>query len=256
METEEIRFHLRGSVDSEELSPSNFDIAKMSELLNLAEKVLRPDDEKATVAYRQEPGSLIGVFSVPSGIASAFLASMAIVSSSTNGALRTSELRPNVIDGIEGLQRFVKKNDFVLEIENERMKEKVVISPETQYRAKKEVWVDAEFYYYGKIVDAGGVSPKFHMDVYGGERIKVSASEEDLKKLKYPLYNDFAIHVKAKQNLDTGEVDFNKDMELIEFVDYSPRMDMRKLKELQDKCGDTWKGVDADEYVRSLRGDL
>lgn len=71
------------------------------------------------------------------------------------------------------------------------------------------IWADAEFYFYGKVIKAGGKNPAniyVHTKELGTVRIQtpISFLEQYDENL---LYKTFGIRATGKQHSETGEID-------------------------------------------------
>jgi len=129
------------------------------------------------------------------------------------------------------------------------------INPSTKFFRTENTWVDAEFYFYGILKDAGGKSKaNIHIDTSDYGYLSIETGEEFLKEREDNLlYKNYGVRATGKQNMDTGEVD-TKSLKLVELIDYNPKFDNDYLKTLINKAKNNWKGIDADEWLLNLRG--
>lgn len=103
----------------------------------------------------------------------------------------------------------------------------------------------------GKVKNAGGVDPNFHLQTERGKTI-ISATEQQLSQIEHNiLYKHVRVRVRYKYNPKTGEAN---DYALIEFIP-PVVFDGTKLKELIKKGTESWADVpDITTWVRLQRG--
>ena len=130
------------------------------------------------------------------------------------------------------------------------------INPNTKYFRSENNWVDAEFYFYGVLKDAGGKSKaNIHIDTDDFGYIAIETGQDFLMvQEENLLYKKFGVRAKGKQNVDTGEID-TKSLGLLELIDYNPKFDSDYISSLILKAKKNWKGVVADDWLNNLRGD-
>ena len=126
----------------------------------------------------------------------------------------------------------------------------------TRYIRTEAIWADAEFYFYGKITNAGG-KDKANIHIltadFGTIRIQTPISfledyEENL------LYKSLGIRALGKQHSSTGEIDTTT-LKFLELVDYQPKYDDLYLKGLREKAKKSWlDGIDPDSWLKEIRG--
>ena len=120
----------------------------------------------------------------------------------------------------------------------------------------ENLWVDAEVYYYGVLVDAGGkTKSNIHLDTKDG-LIKIDADKDILQKIKgNPLYRKFGVRAKAKQNIITGAID-SSSLKLIEMLEFEPKFDLAYLEKKIATSTPVWSGVNVDEFLQEIRGNV
>ena len=150
------------------------------------------------------------------------------------------------------------RHDYQIEIGTSDKPERTLkISPQTHYQRHESIMVDAEVYYYGRLIDAGGKDrANIHLDTKDAGLLTIHTDREFLAKYDgNPLYRNFGVRVRAKQNTITKDIDTST-LSLVEFIDYQPDFDADYLDELINKATPNWSGIDADEWLRNLRGGL
>ncbi|MFV0566569.1 MAG: hypothetical protein ACK5NB_12160, partial [Flavobacteriaceae bacterium] len=117
------------------------------------------------------------------------------------------------------------------------------------------LWVDAEFYFYGILTNAGGKSKaNIHLDTSDYGSITIETGKDYLEGQEQNLlYKKFGVRASGKQNTETGEID-TKSLSLIELIDYDLKFDSNYLDVLIKKAKRNWKGIDANEWLNNLRG--
>lgn len=129
------------------------------------------------------------------------------------------------------------------------------ISPDTKYYRTENIWVDAEFYFYGILKDAGGKNKaNIHLDTEDYCYLAIETGEDFLKECEENLlYKNFGVRAIGKQNTETGELD-TKNLRLLELINYNPKFDASYLNDLIAKAKKNWKGIDPDEWINNMRG--
>lgn len=249
--TGNITIHLQGKFGNEPLTPGNYDISQLQELLGLMEGLVRPDQKKIEnpVTLTIENGSVKNVFNTSREIAAKFAVILSMLTSSTS----LNQFENSTAKGIEGLQRYAIKNNFDIDLSTSESTASFRITPQTTLQMDNDLWADAELYLYGKIVDAGGKKKSnIHIETDDGTFV-VQTDREYLKNIKEnPIYKTYAIRVLAKQNVITGEIDTSF-MKLIDTVDYQSSFDKDYLESKIRDAVPVWKGVDADDFLHQLR---
>ena len=118
------------------------------------------------------------------------------------------------------------------------------------------VWVDAEFYFYGILTNAGGKSKaNIHLDTSDYGLITIETGKDYLEGQEQNLlYKKLGVRASGKQNLETGEID-TKSLSLIELIDYDPNFDSNYLDVLIKKAKKSWDGVDTNGWLNNLRSE-
>lgn len=133
---------------------------------------------------------------------------------------------------------------------------RITINKDTRLQRSEDVWADAEFYFYGIIIDAGGKSKaNIHLDTKEYGLLTIDASKQILADYESnPLYKSFGVRALGKQNIKTGEID-KSELRLVDIIDYNPLYNEDYIKSLIIKAKDSWGNVkDADDWLNNLRG--
>jgi len=130
-----------------------------------------------------------------------------------------------------------------------------VVDKSTFFYRTLENWVDAEFYFYGKITNAGGKDKaNIHLVTDELGTLYIQTPQEFLAKIEENiLYKTYIIRAKGKQNLETGEID-KQSLTFIELIDYSKKYDEQYLKKLRSKASSWLKNINPNEWLKDIRG--
>lgn len=250
----QIIIHIEGKYGAEPLSPENYDITLLRDVLEYAFDLLDLEKKKdrPVVTYQTTSGSVNNVFTVSRQKAVEFASILSLMLSSLQPL---DALEPKTAVAFEKFQRFAVQNNLSLDLRSSEAENTVFhISPETNLHRTENLWVDAEVYYYGMLTDAGGKGKSnIHLDTKDG-LIKIDVDKEYLANYQgNPLYRRFGVIAIAKQNIMTGAID-NSSLKLKDLIEFEPKFDLEYLKEKIAASTPVWSGVDVDEYLREIRG--
>lgn len=250
-----IEIKVVGKSGNLDLSPDNFDIKHIVTLLQDVEDLLYPNHKKdrPVISYAIEEGSVNHIFKTPMQYVLGFSAVLGQVQESNS--LDFLDLK--TARAFENIQQLSQQKNYEFQFSTSLKKEvELKIHPNSQFFRTENTWVDAEFYFYGVLKDAGGkTKANIHLDTdeYGYLAIETDSpflmgQKENL------LYKKFGVRAKGKQNLETGEVD-TKSLKLVELINYNSTFDSDYLNALINKAKKTWKGINTDEWLSNVRGD-
>lgn len=250
-----IQIKIDGKKGNNELNPDNYDIKEIITILENAENLLFPNDKKdrPTISYGIERGSVKHIIKTTMQSIIGFNAILAQIESTQN----IDFLDLNTAKAIEKFQEISKSHNynFILttSLDNTSV---LTINTDTKFYRSESLWVDAEFYFYGKITNMGGVSKSnIHISTEEYGNLTIQTNKDFLEHYeKNPLYKRFGIISTGKQNMDTGEID-KQSLIFKNIVEYSPKYDEDYLNSLIQKAKKTWNGMtNADNWLRELRG--
>ncbi len=196
--------------------------------------------ERPTISYKIEEGSVRHIFKTSIQYIIGFNAVIGQVTQLQN----IDFLDLSTARAFENIQDIASKKDYVFTISTSIDKSSEVrVDRTTRLYRTEAVWADAEFYFYGKVTNAGGKDKaNIHIftDELGSVRVETPISflegyDENM------LYKTFGIRAVGKQHSETGEVD-KSTLKFIELVDYQPKYDEKYLKTLRDKAKKSWLG--------------
>lgn len=249
-----IEIHIVGAKGNNQLSPDNFDIKEIKVLLESIEDLLYPNNKKdrPDITYSIETGSVRNIFKTSMQAVVAFSAVMTMVNQT--GSIDGLELP--TARAIEKIQDVARKTDYTFEFKTSNDVASVLtVSPDTNYHRTTDLWVDAEFYFYGTLTNAGGKDKSnIHLDTNEVGSIIIATDKDFLKKEeKNLLYREYGVRVLGKQNVETGEID-RSDLKLLDLIDYTPRFNEAYINSLIAKVGNRFNGIDIDEWISEIRG--
>lgn len=251
---EQIIIKISGFKGNIKLTPDNFDIKEVTELIEQTEKLLFPNDRKnrPLISYRVEEGSIKNIFKTSVQTVIGFSAVLMQVQATK----QIDFLETNSAKAIETLQKNSVEKGYSFEISTSlKDSPKVYIDKNTFYFRTEEEWVDAEFYFYGKITNAGG-KEKANIHLFNQEygTLYIATPQEFLAKAeKNILYKQFGIRAKGKQNTITGEIDKNS-LQFLELLDYESAYNEKYLKQLRKKSAKWLINTNPDKFMDELRG--
>jgi hypothetical protein len=250
-----IEIKINGSKGNLELSPDNYDIREIISILENAESLLNPDSNKnrPTISYSIEKGSVRHIFKTSIQYIIGFNAIIGQISQKQT----IDFLELSTAKAFENIQGIASKKDYQFTIKTSlENSNEVKLDRTTNFKRTEAIWAEAEFYFYGKVTNAGGkdkANIHINTDDLGVVKIQTPISfledyEDNL------LYKTLGIRAVGKQHSETGEVDTST-LKFIQLVDYQPKYDDTYLKNLRDKAKKSWLGnVNADNWLKEIRG--
>lgn len=253
---ESIIIRVTGKIGQKEISPELFDISDIKSMMDDFENMLFPGSKKDRphISYKIDGGSVKNIFSTSRQEVVGFNALLADVEKQETIDI----LEHKSALAFEHLQKNSDETNLTYEITTSLSEDSApfVISPKTAWKRTEETWIDAEFYVYGEITDAGGKNnSNIHVDTKEYGVLTISTDKPTLKeKEENMLYRTYGVRVKGKQHLQSGEMD-TKSLKLIELIDIQKKYDEDYLDSLIEQATPRWQGIDADKWLGELRGD-
>jgi len=253
--TGELSIRITGFKGNLSLSPENYDIKELQTLLPYIEDILYPINKKdrPLITYHLKEGSIINQFRT--GI-------QAIIAINAVFGHIVEERSIDFLDlksatAIEFIQKLSYEKNYTFSLATSlKGSVQLDITPETKFIRSENIWVDAEFYFYGILTNAGGKNKSnIHIESKEHGQLVVNTPKSFLENLEQNfLYKEFGVRAKGKQNLSTGEID-KRTLSFIELIDHSPVYDETYIKGLIKKAKQSWKGINTNEWLENLRGD-
>ncbi len=250
-----IEIRITGSKGNLDLIPDNYDIREIKAILESAENLLFPTEKKdrPTISYRIEEGSVKHIFKTSIQYIIGFNAILGQVSQSQS----IDFLDAPTAKAFEEFQDSATKKNYAFFIKTSVPNtNEIKVDRTTNFHRTEAVWVDAEFYFYGKLTNAGG-KDKANIHIVTDElgTIRVETPIPFLEKQEENLlYKTFGIRAVGKQHSETGEIDTGT-LRFVELVEYHPKYDEKYLNKLIDKATKSWSAIkDKDNWLREIRG--
>lgn len=250
-----IEIRITGSKGNLDLAPDNYDIREIINILESAENLLYPGDnrDRPNISYKIEEGSVKHILKTSIQYIIGFNAIIGQV----NRVQNIDFLDLDTAIAFENIQDISAKRNYTFSIKTSLdQSNEVLIDKTTRYYRTEAIWADAEFYFYGKVTNAGG-KDKANIHVFTQElgTIRIQTPISFLEQYdENLLYKTFGIRATGKQHSETGEVDTSS-LRFIELVDYQPKYDEQYLKSLRDKAKKSWiGGIDPDNWLKEIRG--
>lgn len=254
-ESDKIEIRVIGRMGNDPLSPENFDIREIKSLFDVVETLLYPNQKnsRAPITYSLETGSVRNIFRTTRQSAAAFIAIVSLVQQS--GSLEGLELP--TARAFQEIQKSAIRNNFTYEFGTPYNEvPSLTISKETAYHINENLWADAEFYFYGVLVNAGGKDKtNIHLQTKDNGLLTIATEKEFLQGLEENvLYKHFMVRAVGRQNILSGELDTSS-LQLLELSTYDPTYNEKYLDNLIKKASPKWADVmDADKWVSEIRG--
>jgi hypothetical protein len=252
--TGQIEIRVAGNEGKTVLSPSNYDIREIRNLMESVEDILYPlnTKERPVITYRMEDGSVRNIFTTNKQAVVQFAAVAAMIGASHS----IDSLDMPTAKAIKNLQLQARTRNYTFDIKTSESEHVVLtITPQTKYEKSSSLWVDTELYFYGTLTDAGGKkTANIHLDTKTHGSLTIASSKEYLKSIEQNLlYREYGVRARGKQNAETGEID-KSGLELIELIDYSPAYDEDYLNHLISAASPDFINFDANEWLSNIRG--
>lgn len=250
-----IEITITGSKGNLDLAPENYDIREIISILENAENLLYPGDKKdrPIISYKIEHGSVKHILKTSIQYIIGFNAVIGQVTQVQS----IDFLDLNTARAFENIQDIAAKRnyEFIIRTSLESTNE-VLINRTTRFKRTEAIWADAEFYFYGKITNAGG-KDKANIHIYTDDlgTVRVQTPISFLEQYENNLlYKTLGIRANGKQHSETGEIDTTT-LKFVELIDYQPKYDDIYLKGLRDKAKKSWlSGIDPDIWLNQIRG--
>ena len=221
-------------------------------MLENAENLLYSGDkrDRPTISYKLEEGSVKHIFKT----SIQFIIGFNAIIGQVNHVQNIDFLNIDTAKAFENIQDIAIKRDYAFSIKTSiENTNEVSVDNTTHFYRTEAVWVDAEFYFYGKVTNAGGKgTANIHIVT---EELGTVIIQTPISFLEHydenMLYKTFGIRAIGKQHSETGEVDTST-LKFVELVDYQPKYDEQYLKALRDRAKKSWLGnINPDKIGRA-----
>jgi hypothetical protein len=249
----DIEIRIEGSVGARKLTPTLVDIDEISEILAQVAGLLFPTEKRSQrplISYQIVEGSVRHKFRTVMQSVIGFGAVISQISSQE----QIDFLHERSAVAVEKLQHLAVEKDYVVTISANESR--LVIDRTTHYLRNLKLWVDAEFYLYGELTNAGGKnSPNIHLDTEEFGTLRIATKKDYLKDADQNLlYKKFGLRVTGKQNLQTFEMD-RSSLTFVDLFDYDMEYSDLYLDDLMKRAVPAWENVpNADDWLDDIRG--
>ena len=257
-EPETVEFVLDGTVAGQPVSASaGVPFLRFQEFNDDVQRYVQGSDDKAVLrdlSVQVREGSYLLRVLIPAGLLSSLVTDTARLAQA-NGISEIDPNRAKVV--LRWQERARAEPALTYAVRSPRGAfAPVVISKDSSLKREERVqWVAVERYLVGEITDWGGApTSNVHLRPRNSrETLIVGATAEQIREQRENLvYHKAIVHVRAKQNPKTGEL---QDYKLIELRAFQPEVTDGRLQELFDRGAKAWAGVaDAGAWVDELRG--
>lgn len=249
-----IEIKVEGAKGNLDLKPENYDIRDLKEVIEQVENLLFPDQKKGrpTISYKIEKGSVRNIFKTSIQAVIGFNAVIGQINAENN----IDFLESNTATAIEIFQESSVKNNYQYNISTSlEGTNSLIVNSETSFYRSEDYWVDAEFYFYGKLTNAGGKNKaNIHVDTDEMGTLRIDTPISFLEKVEENLlYKPYGIRARGKQHVETGEID-KTSLTFVELLDHNPKYDPNYLKSLRKKASSWLRETDTDALLDQLRG--
>jgi hypothetical protein len=252
----QIEIRITGSKGNIELSPDNYDIREIISILENAENLLYPNDKKdrPNISYNIEKGSVIHIFRTSLQYIIGFNAIIGQIEKIQN----IDFLELPTAKAFENIQDIARKKNYIFSIKTSLDNtNEIKLDTTTKFYRSASIWVDAEFYFYGKITNAGGKDKaNIHINTDEFGSVTIYTPVQFFENLDENIIHKkpYGIRAIGKQNSESGELD-RASLKFIELVDFQPEYDEKYLKSLRDKAKKTWlSNIDPESWLNEIRG--
>lgn len=250
-----IEIRIEGKKGNINLTPDNLDIKEIRQILDIADRLFSSGSttKRPTISYSLGEGSVIHRFYASFQIVLQLTSVLSFIVSNSS----TEHLDFETRKSFDELQKVSVKSNYSIKINtSENLKNILEITPETKLFLTREKLVDAEFYFYGEIIRAGGkdkTSIQLNTENYG--ILTIHTTRSIIERIENnPLYKTIGLRVSGLQNIETGEFD-RQSLYLLELIKYEPKFDPEYLNGLIERGKSHWADIDnPDEWLRNLRG--
>jgi hypothetical protein len=257
-DSKQIAFAMKDKVFGEELSPSNLTLPLLSEfveqVITYIKGTSRPDLSEVKTVIKK--GSLAVVAENEAGILNDAYEDYLLVSKKSDLDL-IDPVRARIIETWQSEARKNQDRVYELYVGNETNDlPTLTISYDTDFKPRRETWVDVELYLYGRVYDLGGKNkPNVHIELENGSTITLGTKESVLiGDSENRLYKDQLVRVKARKNIKTGKL---KDERLVSFEHYEPVFREDEFERISKKARIAWRSVVSSSlWVEKLRGNV
>lgn len=253
--TGNIEIRISGKKGNISVTPDNYDIKEIRTVLDQIENLIFPLEkkERPIISYQISEGSVKHIFKTSIQYIIGFNALLGQIIQTQN----IDFLDYPTAAAIEHFQSLAVKNDYEIlistSIENTYS---IKIDRSTNLFLTQPLWLNAEFYFYGKITNMGGKDKaNIHLVTEDLGTLIIQTPKEEIEKIENnPLYKTFGVRAIGGQHSETGEID-KSSLTFLELIPYQPKYDHSYLTKLRERASENWLiNINPDKWLSDLRG--
>jgi hypothetical protein len=248
-----LEISIKGKKGKIDIKPDNYDIKEIIALLQNVESLLFPEKKgRPVISYEIKSGSVKHIVKTSLQAIIGFNAVLGQIAENNE----IDFLEYSTAKAIEEFQESAIKHDYEIDITTSLSDSaELKVTKETNFKRKESLWIEAEFYFYGRITNMGGKDKaNIHIVTDDLGTLLIQTPKEWLAKLENnPLYKKYGIRAVGKQNLSSGEID-RSTLRFLEIIDYHPKYDEEYLTKLRNSAGAWLNKIDPDKWLSELRG--
>lgn len=255
MKQDVLEIRINGRRGNTPLTPENFDIKELIEILGVVESIVpsKKGHKRDLITYSVEKGSVRNLFkAAPQTIA--MIGGVLSLIGQTRSLDGTHRETAEAIVSLQ--QKALKNNDTYEFWSSQNQGEPLLkITPETNFRINQSLWVDAEFYFYGTLVTAGGKGKtSIHLATQEYGLLNISVGKDFLtEQLENILYKYYSVQAIGRQSIQTGEPDLSN-LKLVAMQPHNSKFDQEYIDSLINKATPHWEDVeDSDKWLTEIR---
>ncbi len=248
-----IEIHIRGKIGNEDLRPETYDIRELRDMIDIVCGVMgHSNKSNDIISLEIEEGSVRQLFYSSKQQVMIVATLLQLVASNPH----LENVDDKLASHIEAIQAKAISQGYTYEIGTSENNAPLLISPLTNYKRLDAQWVDADYYLYGTVENAGGAKDGTIRLRYRGELLNIDVDKEMLASLeKNIVYHECGVYVKGKQNVITYEMD-KSSLKLVSFVDYTSIYNKQYLEDCIRKASPAWADVkDPVQWLHEMRGE-
>lgn len=248
---ESIQIEIHGNHE-QKVTPENFDIRDIEKFFEIVENFLFPENKKnrPIISYSIQSGSVKQTFTTQKESVEKFTNNCKQIQAKKS----LDGLENNFVKAFQSLQEYSEK--YVIKIQSSIDKDFTFqIDKTSNYQYNTDVWVNSEFYFYGKIIKAGGKENTIIEIQTDKEIFKIQTPVDFFSELKENIIytKTYGIRAIGKQNLNTKEID-KSSIQFVELINYNPTADEDYLKNLREKAKTWLVQINPDSWLKEIRG--
>ena len=236
------------------LRPKDIDINEVKEFMSDVESFLYPNrkekQNRPHISYDIEEGSIKHKFFLP-------ITAVILFNGLTNEIRNRNNLdfldykRQSIIDKF---QKKAIKESYTIEFNNSiSEKPSLVIDYSTNFEMITPTFYESEFYIYGEIYQEGGKTPNLHISTKKYGNLTIAATKEQIMDGEKKTYKPYGIKVRGKKSF---EDDKPTDLELVEFIQYTPVFNKPLLEKIIKKASvNLSKITNVDAWIDDLKAE-